>query len=134
MKGLKIILWICAICCLLGFIAAALPWRAITALFHWVAVQPPPAEPLTVFVFRLFLAIFGMIGIFFVILARNPLEYGAMLPLAAYGLLCYGVFCLVGGIRYGLPVWTYSGDVIFGIAAGVLILVLRKKAMRANSA
>jgi len=75
-----------------------------------------------------------MIGIFFVILARNPLKYGAMLPLAAYGLLCYGVFCLVGGIRYGLPVWTYSGDVIFGVVAGVLILVLRKKAMRANSA
>jgi hypothetical protein len=75
-----------------------------------------------------------MIGIFFVILARNPLKYGAMLPLAAYGLVCYGIFCLVGGIRYGLPVWTYSGDVIFGVAAGVLILVLRKKTMRANSA
>jgi len=134
MKGLKIILWICGICCLPGFIAAALPWPVITALFQWVGVQPPTAEPITVYIIRLCSAIAGMIGIFFVILARNPLKYGAMLPLAAYGLLCYGVFCLVGGIRYGLPVWTYSGDVIFGVVAGVLILVLRKKAMRANSA
>ncbi len=100
MKGLKIILWICAIGCLLGFIFAVFPWRAITALFNWVGLQPPVAEPITVFMFRLCLAIFGMIGIFFVILARNPLKYGAMLLLAAYGLLFYGVFNLVGGIRY----------------------------------
>ncbi len=133
MKGLKIILWISAICCLLGFIFAAFPWRAITAWFNWVGYQPPSAEPITVFKFRLCLAIFGIIGIFFVILARNPLKYGAMLLLAAYGLLCYGVFSLVGGIRYVLPVWMYAGDVIFGVIAGVLILIFRKKAIQANS-
>lgn len=134
MKGLKIILWICAISCLLGFIFAALPWRATTALFHWFRVQPPTAQPITVYIFRLCLAMSGMIGIFFVILARNPLKYGAMLLLAAYGLLCFGVFCLVGGIRYGLPVWTYSGDVIFGVVAGVLLLIFRKRAMQTNIA
>lgn len=134
MKGLKIILWICAICCLLGFMATTLPWRVISAFYDLVGVRPPTAEPITVFIFRLFLAIFGMIGIFFVIFARNPLNYGAMLLLAAYGLLCFAVFCLAGGIRYGLPVWLYSDNVIFSVVAGVLILTFRKKAIRANSA
>ena len=63
MKGLKIILWICAICCLLGFVIAVLPWRAMTALFHWIGVQPPTAEPITVYIYRLCMAISGMIGI-----------------------------------------------------------------------
>ncbi|KPL05675.1 hypothetical protein AMJ85_11245 [candidate division BRC1 bacterium SM23_51] len=134
MKGLKIVLWICAICCFLGLVFAALPWRAITACFDWFGLQPPAAEPLTVYIFRLCLAMAGLIGVFFIILARDPLKYGAMLLLAAYGLLCYGLFCLVGGIRYELPVWVYSGDVIFGIVAGVLVLVFRKKAMQADSA
>ena len=134
MKGLKTVLWICAVCCLPGFVFAALPWRAFTGLCHWVGIQPPAAEAITVLMFRLSLAIFGMIGIFFVILARNPLKYGAMLLLAAYGLVCYGVFSLVGGIRYGLPVWTYSGDVIFGVVAGVLLAIFRKKVIQANSA
>ena len=134
MKGLKIVLWICAVCCLLGFVFAALPWRAFTGLCHWVGIQPPAAEAITVFMFRLSLAIFGMIGIFFVILARNPLKYGVMLLLAAYGLVCYGVSSLVGGIRYGLPVWTYAGDVIFGVVAGVLLVIFRKKALKTNSA
>jgi len=129
MKGLKIILWICAISCLLGFICAALPWPVITTFYHWSGVQPPTAEPTTVFLLRLCLATFGLTGIFFVILARNPLNYGAMLLLAGYGLLCFGIFYLVGGIRYGLPVWIYSQKSIFSAVLGVLILIFRKKAI-----
>ena len=133
MKGLKIILWICAIGCLLSFIVAVLPWQTITALFNWAGIEPPFAEAITVFMFRLSLVIFGLIGIFFAILARNPLKYGAMLPLATYGLMVYGIFSLAAGIRYELPVWTYSGDVIFGIVAGLLLLILRKKAIQTKS-
>jgi len=133
MKGLKIILWICAISFLGAFILAPLPWRAIIAWIQWIGIQPPAAAPITVFMIRISLAMFGMIGIFFVILAKNPLKYGAMLPLSAYGLLCSGVLSLVLGLRYGLPVWIYSNDVIFGLAAGVLILVFQKKAIQTNS-
>jgi hypothetical protein len=133
MKGLKIVLWICAICCLLGFIITALPWQVITALYHWKGIQPPTAEPTNVLIFRLCGVISGMIGIFFVILARNPLNYGAMLLLASYGLLGFGLFCLLGGIRYGLPVLVYSKKFILFVVLGILILIFRKKAMRSNS-
>ena len=129
MKGLKVVLWICAVCCLSGFVAAVLPWQVMTAWYH----QPPTAAPITVFVFRLFMGVSGIIGIFFVILARNPLKYGAMLLLAAYGLLSFGVFCFVGGIRYAIPLCTYFGDAIFGVVAGVLLLIFRRKAMHINN-
>nr|VFJ54652.1 MAG: hypothetical protein BECKFM1743A_GA0114220_101352 [Candidatus Kentron sp. FM]VFJ55168.1 MAG: hypothetical protein BECKFM1743C_GA0114222_101524 [Candidatus Kentron sp. FM]VFK09210.1 MAG: hypothetical protein BECKFM1743B_GA0114221_100985 [Candidatus Kentron sp. FM] len=131
MKALKIILWICAIGFALAFPFAALPWPVITGFIHWVGIVPPDAAapPITVFMFRLALVTFGMIGIFFAILARNPLGYGPMLVLAAYGLVGYGVFCLVGSIGYGLPVLAFSGDVAFGIVAGLLLLVFRKKAL-----
>ena len=128
MKGLKIILWICAVSCLLGFICAALPWSVITTFYRWSGVQPP-FDATTVFLVRLCLATFGLTGIFFVILARNPLNYGAMLLLAAYGLICFGIFYLVGGIRYGLPVWIYSQKAFFFAVLGILILVFRKKSM-----
>ena len=134
MKGLKIILWITGICCLPGFVFAALPWRVVTASCDWAGIQAPVALPITVLVYRLCCAMCGAIGVFFVILARNPLKYGRMLLLAAYGLAGYGILSLVGGIRYGLPAWTYSGDVIFGVVAGVLLLIFRKRAMQTNSA
>lgn len=134
MKGLKITLWICGILCLLGFICAALPWNAISTLCQWFGVQPPIAAPITVYIIRLCLAITGLIGVFFIILALNPLKYDSMLLLAAYGLLCYGLFCLAGGIRYTLPARIYAGDIIFSFVAGILILIFRKKAIQVNSA
>ncbi|MFC1694271.1 hypothetical protein ACFL1R_12275 [Candidatus Latescibacterota bacterium] len=134
MKVLKITLWICGILCLLGFICAVLPWNAISTLCTWFGVQPPAAEPITIYIIRLCLAVTGLIGVFFIILARNPLKYDGMLLLAAYGLLCYGLFCFVGAILYTLPAWAYVGDIIFSFATGVLILIFRKKAIQANSA
>jgi hypothetical protein len=79
------------------------------------------------------MATFGLIGIFFVILARNPIKYGGMLPLAGFGILFMGLFSLVGGIRYGFPVWSYIIDFIFCTVAGALIFILRKKVMQTDS-
>jgi len=71
-----------------------------------------------------------MVGMFFVILARNPLKYGAMLVLSAWGLLGYGAFSLMGCILYAFPVWGYADGVIGGFVAGALILIFRRKAMQ----
>ena len=133
MKGLKITLWFTAVCCLSGFALAALPWKAMTALCGWAGIQAPSAMPLTVFIYRLFSAVIGVIGIFFVMLARNPLKYGGMLSLAAYGISGYGIFALFGGMRYGFPAWTYSLDFTFGVVVGILLIIFRKKALRTNS-
>ncbi len=133
MKGLKIVLWVCAVGCLLGFVFGALPWKAITGWFEFFGLQPPIANPITAYLLRLCMATFGFIGIFFVILARNPLKYGGMLPFAGVCILFLGLFSLVGGIRYGFPVYTYAGDVIFCAVIGVLIFVFRKKAMQSDS-
>ena len=129
MKGLKAVLWVCAVVCLLGFITAALPWQVIISFSQWFGVELPTPDALTVYVFRLFMAMFGLIGVFFVILARDPHKYGVMLQLAAYGLLSFGVFCLVGGIKYPISIGAYLGDVLFGVIAGVLLLIFRRKAL-----
>ena len=133
MKGLKIVLWVCAVGCLLSFGFAALPWNCIKGWFSFFGLTPLAAEPMTVYMFRLCLATYGLIGIFFVILARNPLKYNGMLLLAAYGALLMAFFCLMGGIRYGLPIWAYGFDVVFCAVAGGLLLTFRKKAMAAEN-
>ena len=139
MKGLKITLWICAIHFLLSFIFLPLPWSAITAWFNQYGVQITAEDPWTIFWFRLLLATFGMIGAFFVILARNPLKYGEMLLLAACGLLLFAVVVLIGSIHYvipnELPIITIAsiGKVFFYFILAVLILSLRKEAIQVNN-
>ena len=129
MKGLKIVLWVCGILCLSSFIFAAFPWNMISAWFQWFGYESPPVTHIIIYMFRICLVTFGMIGIFFIILARDPLKYNGMLLLAAYGALFMGFSCLIGGIRYSLPLCMYVFDVIFCAAAGILILAFRKNAM-----
>ena len=133
MKGLKIILWVCAVGFLLCFVYAVLPFQAWARFSSWFGLQFPAAEPITEAIFRLCLAMFGMVGIFFVILARNPLKCGAMLVLSAWGLLGYGAFSLVGCILYAFPVWIHADGVIGGFVAGALILIFRRKAMQTGA-
>ncbi len=140
MKGLKITLWICAIHFLLSFFFLPLPWRAIIAWFNQYGVQISTSDPWTIFWLRLLLTTFGMIGVFFVILARNPLKYGEMLLLAAYGLLLLGVVVFIGSMLYVVPnelpiiITATIGKVFFYFILGVLILSFRKGAMQANNA
>ena len=129
MNRLKTILMVCAIAFLLSFIFAALPWRALTAWANLFGVQIPAAEPWIVFWVRILFTTYGMIGVFFVILAQNPLKYGSMLPLAAYGLLLLGILELIGSIRYALPLITFIVDVIFCFIIGILILIYRREAI-----
>lgn len=140
MKNLKITLWVCAIFFLLSFLFVPLPWRTFTAWFNQYGIQIPTAEPFTVFMARIYLMTFGMIGVFFVILARNPLKYGEMLLLAAYGLLLFGLLALIGSILYILPnalpitiIGTIIKVIIYFIL-GALILLFRKEAIQANNA
>ena len=134
MKGLKTTLWVCAIFFLLSFICIPLPWQTFTTWSNQLGVQIPTAEPWTLFWVRMLFATYGMIGVFFVILARNPLKYGEMLLLAAYGLLLLGVFLLIGGIHYSLPFITYIVKVIIFFILGALILLFRKEAIQENNA
>ena len=139
MKGLKNTLWVCVIVFLPSFIFAVLPWQVLTDWFTQCGIQIS-ADPFTAFCARILYVIFGMIGVFFVILARNPLKYGEMLLLAACGLLLFGVLILIGGIYYilpnVLPVITIAtiAKTIFYLMLGALILLFRKEAIQANNA
>jgi len=133
MKKLKVVLWICALSCLLGFVIAAFPWRSLIAMLQWFGVQPPTPLPLIVYALRVFLATFGLIGVFFLILALNPFSTGPCCRLPRTDFCVWAFFCLAGGIWYSMPVHMYAGDVIFCLVAGVLVLVFRKNAINAGS-
>lgn len=130
MKGLKVVLWVCVAGCLLSCVSAACPWSFYEAMAGFVGVDLPAPAPLLVYAMRLSLAMLGVVALFFILLATDPLKYGGMLPLGAFGLICYGAFCLVGGLWYGLPFAAYGFDMLFGVILGVLILVYRGKAIR----
>ena len=133
MKGLKVVLWICGVGLLLSFPFLLVPWRVMADWCGRMGVEIAISAPVAAYTTRGILACCGLIGVFFVILAKDPLRYGPMLPLAGCGLILVGLVCLAGGIRYKLPVIMFAGDVIFSIVAGLLILVFRARAIGEQS-
>jgi hypothetical protein len=131
MKSLKVALWIAAIGCLAYVQFLVLPWFLIESIALWFGVDPIPNVPVAMYFFRVACGMFGLIGIYFIILARNPLSYGPMLGLGAYGLIVYGLLVFIVGFKIGIPPIVYIGDALFGVILGTIITILSSKAKRA---
>lgn len=132
MKSLKAALWICAIGCLAAVPFMVLPWATTRAIMVYFGVDSAPDIPVLVYSFRITCGVFGLIGIYFIILARNPLAYGPMLNLGAYGLLTFGLLALILGLSLEVNPLVFIGDALSGIVLGSIIAFLSSRARRAS--
>nr|VFJ86397.1 MAG: hypothetical protein BECKLFY1418B_GA0070995_10039 [Candidatus Kentron sp. LFY]VFJ92077.1 MAG: hypothetical protein BECKLFY1418A_GA0070994_102031 [Candidatus Kentron sp. LFY]VFK18045.1 MAG: hypothetical protein BECKLFY1418C_GA0070996_103815 [Candidatus Kentron sp. LFY] len=134
MKGIKVILYIYAVIYLLGLVLAFLPISTGSDLLNTAGSDLPGAmDPFTLLWTRMSGVGFGLAGIFFLILARNPFGYGVMLPFAGYGQICVGLFYSPLNIWYGSPLasWLISAESILLVGTGALLLILAKKTSQA---
>jgi len=127
MKSLKIVLWITAIGCLTAVPFILLPWEVIQNIGSEFGVESLPESPIAIYFFRVVFGVFALIGVFFIILARNPLKYGPMLNLGAFGLILFGLLALIVGLLFGIPPFVYLGDGLSGLILGSAILFLSSK-------
>ena len=128
MRGLKICLWIAGIGCLASVGGLVLPiwaWKAITEAF---GIDSLPDAPEFMYAARLLSTMFGATGIFLIILALDPLKYGAMVPFAGISAICLGVVCGVAGAMAAIPTWWYLGDSLSCLVLGALMLVFWQQA------
>jgi hypothetical protein len=128
MKGLKIVLWISGILMLLDFVGMLIPLRFLVAWSRAFGVDMF-LDPMTSYMVRMCQAMCGLVGVFLIILAKDPLKYGPMVLLAGYGSIFLGLVVLVAVVRYALPQVTYIGAVLC-VVVGLLILVFRGKALQ----
>jgi uncharacterized membrane protein YuzA (DUF378 family) len=134
MKYLKFVLWLTAIGCLAAVPFLFLPWTTVQSIGAWFGVEPFPATPVAIYFLKIAFAVFGLIGVFFIILARNPFACGPMLYLGAYGLILFGLSALVLGNSLGMPTIVYLGDGLSGLVLGAAILFFASKSKQAESA
>lgn len=130
MKSLKITLWIAAIGCLVSIPFIALPWSVLEKIILLFGVGSIPKDPLVMYLLRVSCGIYGLIGIYFVVLAKNPLNYGPMLNIGAYGLVLFGLLSLSVGLGLGLSPKVYTGDSLSGLILGTAIIVFSSKAKK----
>jgi len=130
MRGLKICLWIAGVLCLLSVAGLFLPLSAFQSIAGVFGIETLPDSPLIMYAIRTAAATYAGIGVFFVILALNPMKYGVMVPFTGLAAAALGVVCAVTGLTVEMPVLCFLGDSLSCLALGVLILVFWQQAKR----
>lgn len=128
MRALKICLWVTGILCLLSVFGMFLPLSAFESIARFFGVESLPDSPLVLYAGRVMSATYVGVGIFFIILALNPVKYGVMVPFSGLCSVFIGAVCAITGIAARMPAMWYLGDSIPCLVLGVLILVFWQRA------
>jgi len=134
MKGLKVVLVVIGVLCLLSAAGLAVPWSSLVSWAEFIGLQAPPDHPVIVYCARMGSLGSALIGIFFLVLASDPVRYRAMLVLAVCGCFAVAAVALVAGRVTGMqPLW-YLGDTVSCTVAGALILAFWPRGVQPTAA
>ncbi len=132
MRALKICLWIAGVGCLLSVFGMFLPMPVFESIAKSFGIELLPDSPLLVYAVRLMSATYAAVGVFFIILALDPMKYGVMVPFSGLGAVFVGVVCAIAGLSTAMPLWWFLGDSLSCLVLGVLILVFWQQAKQTS--
>lgn len=132
MRGLKICLWITGILYLPCVFGVFLPISALESFAGLFGIESLSGPPLATYAIRVTSAMCVGIGVFFIILALDPMKYGVIVPFSGITSVLLGVVCGITGLTVGMPVLWFLGDSLSCLVLGVLILVFWRQARRCS--
>ena len=132
MRALKICLWIAGFACLLSVFGMFLPVSAIETITKFFGIESLPDSPQFMYAVRLMSGTYAAVGVFFIILALQPMKYGVMVPFSGLGAVFVGVVCAIAGLLSEMPLWWFMGDSLSCLVLGVLILVFWQQARQTS--
>jgi hypothetical protein len=132
MRALKICLWIAGIGCLLSVFGMFLSVSAIESITKFFGIESLPDSPQFMYAVRLMSGTYAAVGVFFIILALDPMKYGVMVPFSGLGAVFVGVVCAIAGLLAEMPLLWFMGDSLSCLVLGVLILVFWQQAKQTS--
>lgn len=126
MRPLRISLWIAAVFCfVLSMFGLFAPFSVLESLADYFGT-----ETFILYGMRTASAAFAGMGAISVVLALNPMRYGAMVPVSGLSSVFIGVVCVVAGLVVGMPLIWFLGDAVFCALLGALIFAFWQKARK----
>ena len=98
-----------------------------------LGANPIPHDPMLDYWLRMASGAFALLGTGYFLLAAFPRKFSAMLPWFGWVMVIEGLILFFHGLRLGLPIFPFAGDVAATLIGGCGILVLRKSAIGNDS-
>lgn len=134
MRALKVCLWVIGVLCLIALVGLVLPMATLGSMAGAFGNATLPKAPVVTYMVRTVSATFVAVGVFFILLARDPMRYGVMVPFAGVAAVALGVVCGIAGAATGIPLLWYLGDCVSCLVAGALVLILWRRARQLEQA
>jgi len=128
-RALKACLWVTGLLSLLCVAGMFLPLSTVEALAKAFADQPLPDAPIFAYGLRVSCVTYVAIGVFYIMLALDPMKYGAMVPFSGAAAVFVGVCCGAFGLLTEMPLAWFMGDFLGCTVLGVLILLFWRRAV-----
>jgi len=132
MRPLKVCLWVAAVVCLLSVVGLFLPAAAFESFARMTGADTLPDSPVVWYGLRVMSATYVVIGAFLLILARDPVKYGPLVPFSGVAAVFLGFVCGISGFGSHMPLFWFLGDSLSLMAFGILALALWRRATTAK--
>jgi hypothetical protein len=132
MRGLKIVLWITGILCLLAVLGLFGPFSMYESIGRAFGLETLPDSPVIEYAIRTVAATYMGIGVYFIILAMTPMKYPLLVPFSGLATIILGLVCAISGPAAGMPAVWYMADTLSCVVLGALILVFWQQAKKTS--
>jgi len=123
MSTLKTCLWIIGVFYVGAAVALCMPLHWLERFLNVFGGSPLPEAGAFLHLARSVSSLILGVGIFYIVLARNPVRHWDKVPFAGLGAILFGIVVGISGLVHALPPFYYVKDSLIALVCGSLTVV-----------
>ncbi len=126
-RVLKLILQINGAVMATALVAVFMSHDQMAAIHQWLGLGKFPEGIIVDYLARSLSAFYAIMGVLYIVLARDIRAYATIITFMAWASICFGVATIIIDLQLGFPAWWTWGEGPFIIMYGTVVLWLQRK-------
>jgi len=127
---LKLILQINGAVMATALVAVFMSHDQMAAIHQWLGLGKFPEGIIVDYLARSLSAFYAIMGVLYIVLARDIRAYATIITFVAWASICFGVVTIIIDLQLDFPAWWTWGEGPFIIMYGTVVLWLQRKAKK----
>jgi len=124
---LKLILQINGAVMATALVAVFMSHDQMATIHQWFGLGKFPDAKIVDYLARSLSAFYALMGVLYIVLARDIRAYATIITFVAWASICFGVATIIIDLQLGFPAWWTWGEGPFIIMYGTVVLWLQRK-------
>ncbi len=113
-----------------ALVAVFMSHDQMAAIHQWLGLGKFPEGIIVDYLARSLSAFYAIMGVLYIVLARDIRAYATIITFVAWASICFGVVTIIIDLQLDFPAWWTWGEGPFIIMYGTVVLWLQRKAKK----